>query len=689
MTHYRRELFRSLEAGLIGLFFVQAMRFLYSALYAHLGSLDQVTKTLNRDVLSGVAGVVARADVQLELGFTVIGLLLPLLAVLFGRSRFGTLAGVLVAAGRVYITANGHSMIGVIGAALAVGGAALYIAILAQRRAHMLPIVFIFGFAGDQLIRLYGYSIDVTWGADFLLIQVIASVALFVILLINIALDIAEQRARDRQSNESNAPPLPPIPRTQISGWGALALGGLLYLEFTLLGLSNTLAHRAGVDSSVIAPWLVGVTLLPLVPEVREVARRFLGMFDGQWRGWVWFLLIGLLVVIGFRVSGTAAAFTLLAAQLLITLSWWWITQPTEGRGGFSGPGVSIGLALFLALTGLEYFTYDYAFVRNVPEPFGTALRSLRGLGLVVVLLSVLFVNLPVILARKRLAWRGGRFLESAAIFVFVILIGALAASLTTPLIITPPVRADRLRIVTLNLHGGYSLYFDSNLADLALQISNNGADVVLLQEVEAGRLVSSGIDQAAWLGRQLHMQVVFFPTNESLQGLAILSRLPIEAQQGVFLTSIGKQTGVQYVRLRAQDRAVLDVYNTELGYLIKDSTQSVDVQEKDQLAQRDQIFGLINQNDPTLTTRTVIGGSFNNTPGSDLYQSMAQSFLDPFVGLAEEKAITWRLVNNVTSRVDYLWLRRVTPLQVGVAPLTSSTHNMAVLEIGLLPTPG
>jgi len=655
MTHYRRELFRSLEAGLIGLFFVQAMRFLYSALYAHLGSLDQVTKTLNRDVLSGVAGVVARADVQLELGFTVIGLLLPLLAVLFGRSRFGTLAGVLVAAGRVYITANGHSMIGVIGAALAVGGAALYIAILAQRRAHMLPIVFIFGFAGDQLIRLYGYSIDVTWGADFLLIQVIASVALFVILLINIALDIAEQRARDRQSNESNAPPLPPIPRTQISGWGALALGGLLYLEFTLLGLSNTLAHRAGVDSSVIAPWLVGVTLLPLMPEV----------------------------------SGTAAAFTLLAAQLLITLSWWWITQPTEGRGGFSGPGVSIGLALFLALTGLEYFTYDYAFVRNVPEPFGTALRSLRGLGLVVVLLSVLFVNLPVILARKRLAWRGGRFLESAAIFVFVILIGALAASLTTPLIITPPVRADRLRIVTLNLHGGYSLYFDSNLADLALQISNNGADVVLLQEVEAGRLVSSGIDQAAWLGRQLHMQVVFFPTNESLQGLAILSRLPIEAQQGVFLTSIGKQTGVQYVRLRAQDRAVLDVYNTELGYLIKDSTQSVDVQEKDQLAQRDQIFGLINQNDPTLTTRTVIGGSFNNTPGSDLYQSMAQSFLDPLVGLAEEKAITWRLVNNVTSRVDYLWLRRVTPLQVGVAPLTSSTHNMAVLEIGLLPTPG
>ena len=171
--------------------------------------------------------------------------------------------------------------------------------------------------------------------------------------------------------------------------------------------------------------------------------------------------------------------------------------------------------------------------------------------------------------------------------------------------------------------------------------------------------------------------------------GLVAWSRLPIEAQQGVFLTSIGKQTGVQYVRLRAQDRAVLDVYNTELGYLIKDSTQSVDVQEKDQLAQRDQIFGLINQNDPTLTTRTVIGGSFNNTPGSDLYQSMAQSFLDPLVGLAEEKAITWRLVNNVTSRVDYLWLRRVTPLQVGVAPLTSSTHNMAVLEIGLLPTPG
>ncbi len=679
MSNYRREFFRYVEAGIVGLFFVQAIRFLYSTLYAHLGSLDQVTKTVNRAGLSGLAGVVSRADVQLELIFAVIALLLPLLAVILGRWRFGTLVAALVAAGRVYMTANGHTLIGVFGAALATGGAALYWAIIAQRRPQIFPAMMILGFAGDQLIRLYGFSIDPTWDSAFLPVQAIISLALFIIALINVALDAAERRRAEYQTP----------PRTQITGWGALALGGLLYLEFTLLGLPNTLAHRAGIDALNVAPWLVGATLLPLIPEVRDIARRFLGMFDGQWRGWVYFLLTGLLFVIGFRLNGVVSAAALIITQALISLAWWWIVQQTDRGGSFSGAAVAIGIALFLALTGAEYFTYDYAFVYNVPEPFGTALRALRGLGLGIVLLAGLFTHLPVILARKRLAWRGGRFVESALALLIVLMAVALAVTFTPPLVVTPTASADRLRIATLNLHGGYSLYFDSNLPDIAVQITKSGADVVLLQEVETGRLVSGSVDQAAWLGRALHMQVIFFPTNEALQGLAILTRLPVQTQQNVLLTSIGKQTGVQYVRLTAPDRAVLDIYNTELGYLLRDSTNSTQAQEQDQLTQLSQIFGLISQNDPTLTTRTLIGGTFNNTPSSDLYQRMFQAFADPFGGLASEKAITWRLVNNITSRVDYVWLRRITATSVGVVDMAATTHNMAVVEIGLLPTPG
>jgi endonuclease/exonuclease/phosphatase family metal-dependent hydrolase len=179
-------------------------------------------------------------------------------------------------------------------------------------------------------------------------------------------------------------------------------------------------------------------------------------------------------------------------------------------------------------------------------------------------------------------------------------------------------------------------------------------------------------------------MNAVFFPTNEALQGLAILTRFPIVSFQNVPLTSLGKQTGVQFVRLRAPDGGALDVYNTELGYLLRDNAQTISAQEQDQTTQLSEIFTLIGQNDPDPKTRVVVGGTFNNTPASDLYGHMAAAFVDPFAGIAQEKTQTWRLVNNVTSRVDYLWLRGITPLSAAVADLTESTHGMAVVEIAL-----
>jgi endonuclease/exonuclease/phosphatase family metal-dependent hydrolase len=305
-------------------------------------------------------------------------------------------------------------------------------------------------------------------------------------------------------------------------------------------------------------------------------------------------------------------------------------------------------------------------------------------------LFAALLSNLPAILTRKRLPWRGGRLSESLAGLVLVVMAGVLAGSLAQPIVVTAPASSDHLRIATLNMHGGYSLYFNSDLNDIKQQITAYGVDLLLLQEVEAGRLVSFGIDQPAWLARQLNMQVEYFPTNEGLQGLAVLTKLPVEQRQGLLLISQGKQTGVQFVRLRAPDRAEIQVYNTQLGLLLRDSAQSVQNQEQDQTQQLQQIFGFINENDPTRTSRTIVGGTFNNVPDSDIYQYMSQSpFSDPLAGLPNEKAITLKLVNGGTARVDYLWLRHITSQGAAVVVMQQSTHNMPVVEIGLLQSTG
>src|SRR5262245_50118676 len=135
MARYRRDLFRLAEAALVGLFFVQAVRFLYSTLYAHVASANLVVLTAKAADMQGLPGVVDPMAVQTELIVAGIALFVPLLSLIFGRLWFGPAVIAIVAAvGRVFITANGTTPLGVYGAIVVAGTGALYLAVIAIRR---------------------------------------------------------------------------------------------------------------------------------------------------------------------------------------------------------------------------------------------------------------------------------------------------------------------------------------------------------------------------------------------------------------------------------------------------------------------------------------------------------------------------------------------------------------------------
>jgi endonuclease/exonuclease/phosphatase (EEP) superfamily protein YafD len=177
-----------------------------------------------------------------------------------------------------------------------------------------------------------------------------------------------------------------------------------------------------------------------------------------------------------------------------------------------------------------------------------------------------------------------------------------------------------------------------------------------------------------------------FFPTNEGTRGLAVLSRVPIAFDDGELLTGTGEQTGLQRVQILPEPDTLMEVYNTWLGYLLEPTGDlTLEAQEQDQQQQLNQIFQIIADQHPNgVLGRTVIGGTFNNVPDSPLLQQMeAVGFSDPFAGLPLELSATLVRSGVPQARLDYVWLRNLTPSE-GVLVLDSSAsdHRLAVTGV-------
>src|SRR5687768_12835626 len=175
-----------LEAALVGVFFVSALRFLIGMLYSQIGSAS-ITLGLDPAALpTDIPGVVSAGTVQSEVSLLVYMLVLPLLTLLFGRIKWLIVAAViLAAAGRVLMIA-GTTITPTTGAAMAVGGGLLYLALMVRHRAQVIPYFFIFGFGIDQIFRAAGNTLDPSWSPNYLNSQAGVSIATVALAIVTI-----------------------------------------------------------------------------------------------------------------------------------------------------------------------------------------------------------------------------------------------------------------------------------------------------------------------------------------------------------------------------------------------------------------------------------------------------------------------------------------------------------------------
>ena len=677
--------FSALEASLVSLFLIEAVRYLVGALYAHVASASLYPALDPRLINPQLPGLIEPAQVSSEMTIVALMILLPLISLLVGRfTIFLLFSALLTAAGRYLMIGNTE----ILPAALVMGGGLLYIAMLVRHRVSLLPYMFVIGFALDQYLRAIGDSRDPSL---FAVNEMAVAVGVLILTLLAVLNFLTEMR------RQAANPEAIPVGQGLITFWGGIGLGALLFLQLSLLSLPGAILGRAGLDYADyiwIAPALVVATVLPLVPAVQGMARDFIGTFDSTVRGWSWMLLIMLLVVLGIRLGDVVGGIALVVAQFLVSTLWWWLARPkVSTERSFSGFWILAGVLLFALLTVMDIFTYEYAYVREFTGDFTflnnlvpALLRGFRGLGIAVLLLAVFFAALPMTQMRRRIPWRGGPAVYSfLSVLLFVILGAGLTFVAVQPPVVTRPTD-NEFRVVTYNIHAGFNEYFHYDLDEIAAAISQSGPRVLLLQEVEIGRMTSFGVDQVLWLARRLEMDARFYPTNEGIQGLAVLSKEPIVFDDGVAIDSVGSQTGLQRVQI-LPDGGVITIYNTWLDPLLDVGVgQTTEDIERSQQAQLGQIFGIIREHHPDgFFGRMIIGGTFNNVPDSDVIQRMKNNgFTDYFEGQPLETSATfWR--TGQRARLDYIWATPALNINgSNVINSNASDHRPAVIGIDL-----
>ncbi len=616
----RQRTIRTMEASAVLLFFIQAVRTLFSVLFG----------VIYDAIFTG----------PLTLGAVVINVLVlaAFLAPLFAPRRFAwqllTLSSVLVYLARIPMTVN-DPQVRLYSSLLIVAAGGLYAASLLTVAPSLLPAPLIAALAFDQLLRAWGNTFDVTLRTGWLPVQLAISAVLLV---------LSVRAARIRRVD---------TPELGIGLLGGLAVGGMLFLQTSLLSLPNAIARWSAWSYSALVPSLLAVTLLPLLwavlrPDAGEVAGRRL------W-GVILLLLVCGGLAAGYLLTGFPAAVALLVAQLAVLLAFPSVLRETRAEGQHSGSRLAAGLLLFLVINFANAFAFTYAYTLDL----------FRGAGLPIFLLAGLLATLPA-------ALRGLRLPESPEWGPAWLVVGVTAVMLALSLALAfPPAlqmkeAGPNVRVATYNVHYGYNSDWKFYLEEMAQTIEQSGADIVAMQEVDAGRITSYCVDDALWLARRLRMGVYYLPTVEHLTGIAVLYRFPAQEAEGKLLTSRLEQTGIIRMRLRVGDDS-LDAYGIWLG-----------LEREERAVQLTEALDFIGAGP------AVFGGDFNSTPDSPVYERLAGAgFADPFIAGGFPPLPT-SPSEEPQKRIDYVWIRGLRSVDAQVPESTASDHRMVVVEVAL-----
>ena len=635
--------FRLLEGTLVFLFFWQAVRLVYGLL------LGMATHAIS----------VGQADFTTINGHLM--LLVALSVAWFApRSRSSVPRTLLISASFVGLLripmALDEPLIRIVTGVGVIGFAGMYQATLIRANWRTWVLVVICGLLLDMSLRAadtYDPSIRSTlalvFGQDVLRMR-----WLFLQLIISMVAICFSWLARRSARNEPYEP-------AGLTVWGGIGLGAFFGLQFLVLGLPNVVARSSGMVINNVTLWLILFTALPLSPAVRLAIGRILGLFDDRLRGWVWLLLMLLAIVIGNRVTGPLAAVALIIAQLMAVLTLWWIPHTHEsGELEQAGPSFSLGLLVM----GILIYSFSLTFERI------NGLSRIYEQGLIVLLIGSALLGLVRLIWREDDPWLVKPSVPSGLALVVVIPIVMSAWMQSAAGAEIPRSSPEStVSVATYYLNSGFNANGEFELELAGRTIEASLADIVILQQVDAGRPVAFGVDEAEFLARRLKMYSAYQSGVGKLIGVAILSRWPIvETRTTVLPAATASTSGLRVV---VRDSATGRTLTIIAAQVLPGNEQS----------RLNQVYAL--QSLAGESTPLMIGVDLDASPDDVTYkQLMSGGYLDPDVSLGVERGFTTP-ADNPTLRSDYVFLRGLIPLASRQVNSTASTHRLVVVEVG------
>lgn len=162
---------------------------------------------------------------------------------------------------------------------------------------------------------------------------------------------------------------------------------------------------------------------------------------------------------------------------------------------------------------------------------------------------------------------RAPRRALTAGAVALLLLIGTLVFNATAPKTMRPVASPGQLRVVTYNIHAAVDGRGRLDPEAIADAIEAQRADVVLLQDVSRGSLVSGTTDVGVWLSRRLGMHLIWGPAADAQFGNAILTSRRVGSSGTARLPGDDRAqiSGYVWARLDVGGRPV-DVWSTHLA---------------------------------------------------------------------------------------------------------------------------